>query len=60
MTLSKPRYNKRKTSAPLEQLLKRCFIKLAFSDLLAYTIKEPHIGHFQDKISFNSQLSRYL
>ena len=39
------------------RILKRCFIKLAFSHFTVYAIKEPHLSHFQGKISFNSQLT---
>ena len=42
------------------RILKWCLIKPTFSNLTAYTINKPHFGHFQGKISFNSQLSTYM
>lgn len=41
-------------------ILKRCFIKLTFSNLTVYAEKGPHHSHFQGEISFNPQLSRFL
>ena len=42
------------------RILKRCFIKLTFSNLTVYAVKGPHHSHFQGEISFNPQLSTFL
>ena len=42
------------------RILKRCFIKLTFSNLTVYAEKGPHHSHFQGEISFNPQLGRFL